>query len=218
VNDSEPNTNNLYMRVLCFPPYLEGNAPDTNALWQVGAGDPTLENAYGVAVDPTATFVAVASRGWGTVPDLHEGGVSIFRAVDGTLITNISQDVQGNTNQEFVDVSWDKAGNLYAADFSYNSFWRVYTPPGSNQATTVAVPIIQVLDVLNAPQLSQPWAWTEQLNFTLVGQSNVTYVIQQSPDLVNWIPVATNYSPNPVRPISVSPPDTQDFYRAVVSP
>jgi hypothetical protein len=205
------------MRVLSFPAYLEGNPAETNALWEIGAWDPTLVNAYGVAVDPTATFVAVASRGWGgDTENLEQGGLSIFRAADGLLVTNISQDPDGNTNQEFIDVSWDNAGNLYALDFS-DSVWRVYSPPGSNQTTTVAAPIIQVLDVLDAPQLSQAWAGLGQLNFTLTGQSNVTYVIQQSPDLIVWTPVATNYSPTPVRPISISPPDTQDFYIAVVS-
>ncbi len=216
--DQTNNINDPYMRVLSFPPYLEGNTPDTNALWQIGAEDWTLENSYGVAVDPTATLVAVASRGWGGVPDyLYEGGVSIFRAADGGLVTNISQDLEGNTNQECIDVSWDNAGNLYALDFS-DSVWRVYSPPGSNYAKTVAVPIIQVLNALNAPQLIQVWTAAGQLNFTLMGQSNVTYVIQQSPDLATWTPVATNYSPAAVRTISVSPADTQDFYRAVVSP
>src|SRR5208283_4730805 len=142
-------SNDLDMRVLSFPPNAEGNAPDTNALWQIGAGDPTLENAYGVAVDPTATFVAVASRGWGPdVENLQQGGLSIFRAANGLLVTNISQDPDGNTNQEFVDVNWDNVGNLYALDFS-DSVWRVYSPPGSNRSMTVAAPIIQVLDQLD---------------------------------------------------------------------
>jgi len=57
-----------------------------------------------------------------------------------------------------------------------------------------------------------------QLNFTLTGQSNVTYVVQQSSDLVNWTPVCTNFALTPIVPISISPPDTQDFYRAVTSP
>jgi hypothetical protein len=206
-----------YMRVLCFPPYLEGNPPDTNAIWQIGAGDPTLENTYGVAVDPTGSVVAVASRGWGTDSEnLQQGGLSLFQAANGLLVTNMSWNPEGITNQEFIDVSWDNVGNLYALAFT-NTFWRVYSPPGSNQATTVAAPIIQVLDALTPPRLSQPWACMGQLNFTLVGQNNVTYLIQQSPDLINWTAVATNYSPISIRPISVSPPDTQDFYRAVVS-
>ena len=210
-NDSNP-------RVMCFPPVPSAGPPDTTSLWNIGSGDPTLVNTYGVAVDPTATLVAVASRGYGTEADaLQDGGTSIFLAASGSLVTNINQDPEGNTNQEMIDVAWDNVGNLYANDFT-DSVWRVYSPPGSNQATTVAVPIIQVYNAIIAPRLSQPVAYLSQLNFTLTGQSNVTYVIQQSPDLMNWTPVATNFSPTSILPVSVSPPDTQDFYRAVATP
>jgi len=213
-------TNDLNPRVLAFPPPPVGGPPDTASLWEIGGGDPTLVETYGVAVDPTATFVAVASRGYndGNGPDaLADGGTSIFLAADGSLVTNINQDPAGNTNQEMIDVAWDNVGNLYANDFS-DSVWRVYSPPGPNQATTVAVPIIQVYNSITPPQLSQAVANLGQLNFTLTGQSNVTYVIQQSPDLINWTPVATNFSPASVLPVSFSPPDMQDFYRAVAGP
>ena len=53
--------------------------------------------------------------------------------------------------------------------------------------------------------LSQPAASLGQLNFTLTGQSNITYVIQESPDLINWTPVATNFSPASVLPVSIEP-------------
>jgi hypothetical protein len=213
-------TNDPNPRVLCFPPPPASGPPDTTALWKIGGGNPALVNSYGVAVDPTATFVAVASRGYndGNGPDaLADGGISIFFAASGSLVTNINQDPAGNTNQEMIDVAWDNVGNLYANDFS-DSVWRVYSPPGSNQATTVAVPIIQVYHALAPPQLSVPTNCMGQMNFTLTGQSNVTYVIQQSPDLINWTPVATNFSPTTVLSISVSPPDAQDFYRAMASP
>jgi hypothetical protein len=211
-------TNDPNPRVLCFPPAPSGGPPDATSIWNIGSGDPTLINTYGIAVDRSATFVAAASRGYGTQPDaLQQGGVSIFLAASGTLVTNISQDLDGSTNQEMVDVAWDNVGNLYANDFS-DSVWRVYSPPGPNQATTVAVPIIQVYNALTPPQLSVPTNCMGQINFTLTGQSNVTYVIQQSPDLMNWTPIATNLSLTAVLPVSVSPPDTQDFYRAVTSP
>jgi FlgD Ig-like domain len=211
-------TNDPNPRVMCFPPTPSGGPPDTTALWNIGSGDPTLVNAYGVAVDPTATFVAVASRGYGDQPDaLLQGGTSIFLANSGLLVTNISQDPEGNTNQEMIDVAWDNVGNLYANDFS-DSVWRVYSPPGPNQATTVAVPIIQVYNVLTPPQLSVPTNCMGQVNFTLTGQSNVTYITQQSPDLMNWTAIATNFSPTDVLLISVAPPDTQDFYRAMAVP
>jgi hypothetical protein len=210
------------MRLLCFPPYQNGSPPETKSLWQVGSDDPRLENAYGVAVNPAATFVAVASRGVG--PDSSSpayGGLSIFLATNGALVTNINQDLKGSTNQQMVAVAWDNAGNLYAAEWT-ESVWRVYSPPGSNQATTVAVPVIQALNALLPPALSGPKCAlaAPALSFSLLGQNNVTYLIEQSPDLINWIPIATNYSPNPDRAISVPlpPADTQDFYRAVVAP
>jgi hypothetical protein len=213
-------TNDPNPRVLCFPPPPSNGPPDTTALWEIGSGNPALVNNYGVAVDRTATFVAVATRGYdnGNGPDdLQEGGVSIFLAADGSLIAYIGQDPEGNANQECVEVAWDNVGNLYVLDFS-DSVWRVYSQPGANQATTVAAPIIQVYNALTPPQLSQPAASLGQLNFTLTGQSNVTYVIQQSPDLINWSPVATNFNPGLILPVSIDPPDTQDFYRAVAVP
>ncbi len=211
VNDQNP-------RVLCFPQVLNGGPPDTNAVWQIGQDDPTLANNSGVAVDPTDRFVAVAARGYGGDPENRfEGGVSIFLAVSGALVTNILQDPEGNLNQQMIDVAWDNVGNLYALDFN-DSVWRVYSPPGPNQATTVAVPFIQVYNSITPPQLSQATDSLGQLTFTLLGQTNLTYVIQQSPDLINWTPVATNFSSTSVLSISVSPPDSQDFYRAVANP
>jgi hypothetical protein len=210
-------TNATDPTVLCFPPALSGGPPETNATWEIGGPNLRLLNNTGVAVDPTAKFVAVSTRGYGDPEFELEGGVSIFIANDGTLVTNILQDPAGNTNQEMIDVAWDNVGNLYALDHS-DSVWRVYSPPGSNQTTTIAVPVIQVYDAITPPQLSQPSASAGQLNFTLLGQSNITYVIQQSPDLINWTPVATNFSPASVLPVSLSPPDTQDFYRAVANP
>jgi hypothetical protein len=82
---------------------------------------------------------------------------------------------------------------------------------------TPSIPI-QVLNAITRPQLWMPSISTGQRNFTLLGQSNVTYVIQQSPDLINWLSVATNYSPAPIRAVSLAAPDTWDFYRAVASP
>jgi len=217
LNDTNP-------KVLCFPPAPTGGPPDTASLWNIGRGDPTLVNCYGVAVNKPATLVAVASRGFGCNMCgnyLQDGSLSIFAAGNGDLITNFITDVDGNTNQEFFDVAWDNVGNLYTIygeDGLSQEGWRVYSPPSSNQATTVAVPYIQVYHALTPPQLSLPWACMGQLNFTLTGQSNVTYIIQQSPDMINWTPVSTNLSRTSVQTVAVAPPDMQDFYRALASP
>lgn len=208
--------------VMGFAPYQ--GVEETNALWTIGTGDSNLFEAYGVAVDPTATYVAVAVRGrdgGGFDTVLQTGMLNLYYATNGQFFLNLDQ----TGGDQYAGVAWDNVGNLYALDTtehndpSLRGVWRVYSPPGTNQATTPVVPFIQAYAALVPPTLSNPSNdWTGQFYFTLQGQSNVTYVIQQSPDLINWTAVATNFSPASVLPVSVSPPDTQDFYRAVANP
>jgi len=201
-------------RLFCFPPY-SGQA-DLTTNWSLGSLDYSLENAAGVAVDPTGQWVAVAVEGYGgqDVLALHNGAVNIYEAGDGALVTRLG----AGTNHAFIDVAWDQAGNLYATDLNA-SVWRAYSPPGANQATTTAVPIIQVYDSLTPPLLSAPAAPVapaNQFGFTLQGQGNVTYIIESSPDLINWTPIATNYDTVSLRAITVPAPGAASFFQAVV--
>ncbi len=206
-------------RLFCFPPYC--GQPDLTTNWSVGSPDYSLENAAGVAVDPTGRWVAVAVEGYGSqnVLDLQNGAVNIYEAAHGALVTRLRAGTNDAlTNDAFLDVAWDRAGNLYATDLNA-SVWRAYSPPGANQATTTAVAIIQVYDSLTPPWLSAPAAPVapaSQFGFTLQGQGNVTYVIESSPDLVNWTPIATNYDTVPVRAITVPAPGDTSFFQAVV--
>src|SRR5207237_1180138 len=53
-------------RVFRFPPYTESGIPETtNVDWKIGTGDDSMEGAYGIAVDPTGRYVAVAFIGNG---------------------------------------------------------------------------------------------------------------------------------------------------------
>jgi hypothetical protein len=204
-------TNNLppTNAVMCFPPYA--GIPETNPLWTVGF-DPTLYNASGIAVDQTATYVAVAIRGKGFDPEYPGTGLlNLYYATNGVFFINLDQ----TGGDQYTDVAWDNAGNLYALDDAAQ-VWRVYSPPGTNQATTVAAPIIQAYNAFIWPMLLNPNVDTNGINFTLQGQNNVTYWIEQSPDMMTWTPVATNYSPFATRAISIPFADNQDFYRAVV--
>jgi hypothetical protein len=199
--------------VLCFAPY-EGS-PETNAVWEEGAGDTNLAQAYGIAVNHSATFVAVAIRGTnGMNSQTGLGGMlNLYYATNGQFFTNLDQ----TGGDQYADVAWDNIGNLYALDVAAE-VWRVYSPPGSNQATTVAVPIIQAYNSLAPPLLVNPNISSCGTGFTLQGQSDVTYWIEQSPDLMNWTPVATNFSASANRPIMIPFADNQDFYRAVATP
>jgi hypothetical protein len=208
-------------RVFCFPPY--GGTPDLVTNWSISSPDYSLENATGIAVDPTGTWVAVAVRGYDDgsegelengVEALQNGGVNIYYATNGALVTILG----GGTNDQFMDVAWDQAGNLYTTDLSAE-VWRAYSPPGSNQMTTTAVPVIQVYDKLTRPRLFVPVAPVAPANtfqFMLRGQSNVTYVIETSPDLINWTPVATNYDTVRFRILTVPAQGGASFFQAVV--
>ena len=200
--------------LMCFPPY-EGQ-PETTADWAIWMY-PVLLDAYGVAVDPTGTVVAVAVVGTNDYETAPAGGLYLFSATNGDFITNVDQ-TGGNA---YFDVAWDNVGNLYALDGRPNGFsgvWRAYSPPGTNQATTVAVPFIQAYNALSAPYLTNPVVSMGGLGFTLAGQSNVTYVIQGSSDLTNWAAVATNFSVLANRSISVPISGNQSFYRAMTVP
>ena len=201
--------------VMSFPAY--GGIPETNVLWQTGFGYPSLLDAYGIAVNPSATLVAVALVG--TCPDTELspcGGLDLFLATNGTLVTNLAS-LDTNDGDAYYDVAWDKVGNLYALDGTAQ-VWRAYSPPGSNSATTVSVPFIQAYPGLLPPSLLEPRVGTNSFHFTLAGQSNVTYVLQGSCDLSNWSAMFTNYSINANRHIFVPLSCSNNFYRAVAVP
>ena len=202
-------------RLLCFPPC--SGQPDSAPNWSIGSTNHELESAIGLAVDPTATWVAVAVGGYnngGNITDLLNGSVNIYYANNGKLVTRLGA-ASTNLTDEFWDVAWDNVGNLYATDLSSN-VWRAYSPPGPNQATTTAVPILQIYDAFTQPVLTNVVASDSRIGFTLQGQGNVTYVIESSCDLIKWSPVATNYDIVPNRAISVPGTNSACFFKAVV--
>ncbi len=201
-------------RVFRFPAY-DGTNAMTNAIWKVGHNDDSLINAYGVAVDSGGNFVAVAARGYGSEGAFQFGGFSIFNAQNGDLVAQF----QDGTNS-CADVAWDALGNLYVTDAG-ESVWRAYSPPGTNQSTTVSVPMIQVYSQIIPPQFTTPTLNDTQdaLQFTLLGQSNVTYLVESTTDFQTWTPVATNYdSVLTERPFTVAITNDMECFRASVVP
>jgi hypothetical protein len=120
----------------------------------VGAGDDTYAGAHGLAVDPTGTYVAVACWGVDLFTGYVNGSTTIFYATNGAVVTNVDLGVSipsslttnlvlDPTHHVDTDCAWDAAGNLYYLD-NGPGVWRAVSPPGTNQATTVALPIVQV--------------------------------------------------------------------------
>ena len=143
-------TNNIsQVPLIDFPPF-QGVA-ETNTNWAVGSGDPTLVDAYGIAVDPTATLLAVAVRGPGDGETNETGFLNLYTATNGAFITNLDQ----TAGDAYYDAAWDNVGNLYVCDGTAQ-VWRAYSPPGTNQSTTYGVPFIQAYKSLLPPVLTTP--------------------------------------------------------------
>lgn len=197
-------------RVMRFPAYDGSGVAETNSDWSVGSGNDNMRGASGIAVDPTATYVAVAFLGSGVGLGRTGGAVKIFSAADGS-------DVQTLTPAAFhdhTDVAWDNVGNLYLCD-NADSVWRVFSPPGANTNTTVAALTLEVTDLPLAPVLYALNYANGQFRFTLGGQPNIDYVIEVSTNLQSWVPVLTNRDNCVTRLIVVSaPPENRRFYRA----
>jgi hypothetical protein len=202
-------------RVFRFPAYNEAGPAPTNADWKIGLADNTMAGATGISVDPTATYVAVSFRGLIAPPAAPQfGSVRVFYATNGAPV--VKPTPTDNPNHDYWDASWDNVGNLYVID-NIASVWRVYSPPGKNQATTVAVATLTVPGAGPAAPILTNAAYANGLfQCQLLGQADVTYIIEASKNLQSWTPVATNTAPTTIRSITVSAPLDSSFYRAVV--
>jgi hypothetical protein len=152
---------NPAVHVLAFPAYdpaTNGGLPELAATWAVGAGNDNYAAAHGLAVDPTGTYVAVAC--WGVYSGSSgfvNGSTTVFYATNGAVVTNVDLDVSipskhttnsasplNPTQHMDTDCDWDAVGNLYYLD-NRPGVWRAVSPPGTNQATTVALPVVRVI-------------------------------------------------------------------------
>ncbi len=195
-------------RLMRFPAY-EGTSL-TNSDWRVGSGDDNMCGASGVAVSPDGSFVAVAFEGLGTGFGRIGGGVRVFRTLDGSQVRTLTE----APYHDHKDVAWDNAGNLYVCD-NWNSVWRVYSPPGANQTSTVSLQTLEAGEP-PVPALLRVVAYNnQQFHFTLRGRTNIFYVIEGSTDLRTWVPVLTNRDDCATRLITVDSPQPWRFYRAL---
>lgn len=197
-------------RVLRFPAYDDSGSALTNADWQIGGGDNTMRGASGIAVDPKGQYVAVAFKGTGAGLARTGGGVRLFSTVDGSDLQTLTP----APYHDHTDVAWDKVGNLYVCD-NWDSVWRVYSPPGPNQASTVSVNTLEAGEPPVRPLLRTVAYTNGQFMFTLRGRTNIFYVIEGSTNLQTWIPVLTNRDDCATRLIIVNAPESWRFYRAL---
>jgi len=145
-------------RVFRFAPFTTpdtNSPPFTNAVWEVGATNDTMAGAAGIAVDPTGTYLAVAFTGLSTGIN---GCTQILYATNGAVVTNLDLGVtiSAVSDHEDRDCAWDAVGNVYYID-NFLGVWRAVSPPGTNQATTVALASIHVTGTVASvpPQITK---------------------------------------------------------------
>jgi len=201
-------------RVMRFPAYDGSGVAETNADWTIGSGDDNMRGASGIAVDPTATYVAVAFLGSGEGLARTGGGVKVFLgATNGSDVATLTP----ASFHDHTDVAWDKVGNLYLCD-NADSVWRAFSPPGANTNTTVALQTLEVAPPPLSPYLQAVGYDNGQFQFTLCGRTNVDYVIVASTNLLTslqtWTPVLTNHDNTFLRLITVDAPPDRRFFCA----
>ena len=211
------NSGDPDFRVLRFPAYDESGTPETVADWKIGSGDNTMGGSFGIAVDPSATYVAVAFQGIFSPPfgPWQNSSVRVFYATNGGFVAAPAATLP--PPHDYRDVAWDNAGNLYAIDTT-NSLWVAFSPPGTNQATTVAVATISVPAQRIPPVLSEPSYAAGEFRCFLTGEPNVIYYIQSSTNLVDWVTLVRNNSLFTKRPITLTATNKLSFYRALAGP
>jgi hypothetical protein len=136
-------------RVLRFPAYdpsTNSFIAETNADWATGANDNNYGGASGVAVDPTGTYVAVAFQGtqFGGLVATN-GSTRILYATNGAWVADLDLGISfdGDPSHQDTACAWDAVGNVYYID-NWSGHWRIASPPGTNQATTVALAQVRI--------------------------------------------------------------------------
>ena len=209
-----PSPGDAAYRVFRFSAYDESGTPQTTALWKIGSSDNSMGGAQGIAVDPSGTYVAVAFQGilsgsW------QNGSLSLFYVTNGELAAVPTMTLPDY--HDYRDVTWDNVGNVYVVD-AVDRLWRAYSPPGTNQSTTVALTTIMVDPAPVAPVLSAPRYANGIFEVTLVGEANVTYILQVSTNLDSWTSITTNTASTATREIAVPAAASRSYYRARIGP
>jgi hypothetical protein len=176
------------------------NAVGTNAgvvAWGYGCGvgtkcatNPTFEAVQDIVINSRINPTIVACPTGAGVNDATGSGIRLLNAANGSVITVSNSGgtvIQTLTNLDFGQVytcaAWDNVGNLYGASTS-RQVWRVWSPPGANTNTTVALaqtvitPAFTITGITDSPGGSVAISFTSpgsspSSSFTLVGSSTL---------------------------------------------
>ena len=106
------------------------------------------------------------------------------------------------------------------ASGTYTFTFVVSTSDPLLPVTTLPISFTISSGVPAAPQLQAVSGSNGLFVFQVLGQTNIPYVVQYSPDLAGWTPQSTNVLPGGVLNVTnaISPGPTQQFWRAFWQP
>jgi hypothetical protein len=166
--------------------YTDGNSPG-EVTWGVGHDDNTDAGVMDTVLDSRThpRYVATPMDGqFGNATNLAgfdglNGGIRVLNEANGLVVTVTNGSgvvIQSLTNLDvgnwYTCAAWDNVGNLYAASPTTN-LWRVWSPPGANTNTTVAVAQVVVMvpivitDIVSVP--TGPGCANVTISFTAPG-------------------------------------------------
>ena len=170
--------------------------------WGYGCGvnttcstDPTFEGLRDVVINSRVNPTIVACPTTSGSQDTSGSGIRLLNATNGSVIivTNgLGATIQTLTNldfgQQYGAAAWDAVGNLYGASTSRN-LWRVWSPPGGNTNTTVALVTMAVQDLPTTVSLTTT-------NFSGNADTNAASITANysgsAPVTVQWYQISTN--------------------------
>jgi hypothetical protein len=126
-------------RVLLFSNWNSVTAM-TTATWNSATSDDGFRYDADLALDSRLNpkLVAISMN--------NSLGIDVLNSGDGSIATNI------NSGTSYRAAAWDNVGNLYAVADGLQR-WRVFSPPGTNRATTPALRTVSVVTA-QTPQIT----------------------------------------------------------------
>jgi hypothetical protein len=155
--------------------YTTGTAPG-QVRWGVGTGDNTFCGVQDTVINsrtqpamvalPMIAGPANSAAGIRVLSTSNGSAVSVTNGANIQILTNLDS---GNS---YTCAAWDAVGNLYGASTT-RYLWRVWSPPGANQSTTVAaaqviVPVTFAITGITATPTAAGCS-TVTINFTAPG-------------------------------------------------
>jgi len=160
VAETRSNTGDPAPRAICFTNWDGQSTLISGAAWTAGSADSNFRDVYNLSLDSAQNPHYIAFGMYSTNVGII--GIRILNVTDGsTVVTNLSAGVG------YHGVNWDAAGNLYGGAQLIHR-WRVWSPPGANQATTPALATLQIAAGATPPNISKATVsgGTVSINFT----------------------------------------------------